>query len=142
MRSSANIQSGARSKTSAILHGVLLLVAVLAAPALLNRIPLATLAAILLTGGYKLAKPACSGENALGWQQFLPFIITVVGILTTDLLVGIGLGLRSPSSVLLTNYSNPYFVDGTAATPGVGLAAEPVGGRVVPEPRGHHADPR
>ena len=58
VRSSANIQSGARTKTSAILHGVLLLVAVVTVPALLNRIPLATLAAILLTVGYKLAKPA------------------------------------------------------------------------------------
>ena len=71
VRSSANIQSGARSKTSAILHGVLLLVAVLAVPALLNRIPLATLAAILLTVGYKLAKPALfRSMYTLGWQQF------------------------------------------------------------------------
>jgi MFS superfamily sulfate permease-like transporter len=120
VRSSANIQSGARSKLSAILHGVLLLVAVLAVPALLNRIPLATLAAILLTVGYKLAKPALfRSMYALGWQQFLPFIVTIVGILTTDLLVGIGLGLLvAVFQILLTNYSNPYFVDGTPHTPG------------------------
>jgi MFS superfamily sulfate permease-like transporter len=120
VRSSANIQSGARSKTSAILHGVLLLVAVLSVPALLNRIPLATLAAILITVGYKLAKPALfRSMYGLGWQQFLPFIITIVGILTTDLLVGIGLGLLvAVFQILLTNYSNPYFVDGTPHTPG------------------------
>jgi MFS superfamily sulfate permease-like transporter len=120
VRSSANIQSGARSKLSAILHGVLLLVAVLAVPALLNRIPLATLAAILLTVGYKLAKPALfRSMYALGWQQFLPFVVTIVGILTTDLLVGIGLGLLvAVFQILLTNYSNPYFVDGAPHTPG------------------------
>ncbi len=114
VRSSANIQSGGRSKTSAILHGVLLLVAVMSVPALLNRIPLATLAAILLTVGYKLAKPALfKSMYQLGWGQFLPFMVTVVGILATDLLVGIALGMAvAVFQILLTNYSNPYFVEG------------------------------
>jgi MFS superfamily sulfate permease-like transporter len=114
VRSSANIQSGARSKLSAILHGVLLLGAVLTIPALLNRIPLAVLAAILLTVGYKLAKPALFVQvYRQGPHQFVPFAVTVAGILATDLLVGIGLGMAAAAfSILLTNYRNPYFVDG------------------------------
>jgi len=113
VRSSANIQSGAQSKTSAILHGVLLLLAVISLPMLLNLIPLATLAAILLTVGYKLAKPALfKSMYTLGWGQFLPFIVTIVGILATDLLVGIGLGMTvAIFQILLTNYNNPYFVE-------------------------------
>jgi MFS superfamily sulfate permease-like transporter len=114
VRSSANIQSGARSKLSAILHGMLLLAAVLTIPALLNRIPLAVLAAILLTVGYKLAKPALFVQMyRQGPHQFVPFAVTVAGILATDLLVGIGLGMAVAAfSILLTNYRNPYFVDG------------------------------
>jgi len=113
VRSSANIQSGAKSKTSAIVHGVLLLVAVLAVPALLNRIPLSVLAAILLVVGYKLAKPALFAQMyRLGHSQFVPFVVTVLGILVTDLLVGIGLGLSvAVFSILLTNFRYPYFVD-------------------------------
>ena len=113
VRSSANIQSGAQSKFSAILHGVLLLVAVVSVPTLLNQIPLATLAAILLVVGYKLAKPAVFQDMYRhGWFQFAPFAVTVIGILATDLLVGIGLGLAAAVfSILLNNYRNPYFVD-------------------------------
>lgn len=113
VRSSTNIQSGARSKLSAILHGVLLLMAVLAIPGLLNRIPLAVLAAILLTVGYKLAKPALFVQMyRQGPHQFVPFALTVAGILATDLLIGIGIGLvAAVFSILLTNYRNPYFVD-------------------------------
>ena len=120
VRSSASIQSGARSKASAILHGVPLLLAVGAVPALLNRIPLATLAAILLTVGYKLAKPALFRTMyALGRGQFLPFIVTIVGILATDLLVGVGLGMAvAVFQILLTNYSNPYFLEGQPHEPG------------------------
>ena len=113
VRSSANIQSGARSKASAILHGLLLLAAVVSVPALLNRIPLAVLAAILLTVGYKLAKPALFvAMYRQGPYQFVPFMVTVVGILATDLLVGIGLGMAvAIFSILLTNYYNPFFLD-------------------------------
>jgi MFS superfamily sulfate permease-like transporter len=119
VRSSANIQSGARSKLSAILHGVLLLAAVLTIPALLNRIPLAVLASILLTVGYKLAKPALFVQMyRQGPHQFVPFAATVAGILGTDLLVGIGLGMAVAAfSILLTNYRNPYFVDGAPGAP-------------------------
>jgi MFS superfamily sulfate permease-like transporter len=120
VRSSANIQSGARSKCSAILHGVLLLLAVVALPNVLNLIPLATLAAILLVVGYKLARPALFvSMYRLGWYQFVPFMITIVGILLTDLLVGIGLGMAvAVFFLLLTNYRNPYFVDATPHKPG------------------------
>jgi MFS superfamily sulfate permease-like transporter len=120
VRSSANIQSGARSKLSAILHGVLLLMAVLLLPGVLNQIPLATLAAILLLVGYKLAKPGLFlSMYKLGWYQFVPFMVTIIGILMTDLLVGIGLGMGvAVFFLLLTNYRNPYFVDDRPHKPG------------------------
>jgi MFS superfamily sulfate permease-like transporter len=113
VRSSANIQSGARSKASAILHGVFLLGAVVTAPTLLNRIPLATLAAILVIVGYKLAKPSLFlAMYRQGPYQFVPFAITVAGILATDLLVGIGLGMvAAVFSILITNYNNPFFIN-------------------------------
>ncbi len=112
VRSSANIQSGGRTKLSAIVHGVFLIVAVLLIPALLNQIPLATLAAVLLTVGYKLAKPALFAQMyRQGWEQFAPFMVTIVGILATDLLVGIGLGMAvAIFLLLLTNYRNPYYL--------------------------------
>ncbi|MGE0448725.1 MAG: SulP family inorganic anion transporter [Vicinamibacterales bacterium] len=120
VRSSANVQSGARTKASAILHGVLLLLAALAAPRLLNLIPLATLAAILVTVGFKLAKPSLfAGMYRQGWYQFTPFVITVVGILLTDLLIGIGLGMAvAVFFILLNNYRNPYFVEDRSHRPG------------------------
>lgn len=112
VRSSANIQSGGRTKASAVLHGVLLLFAVLLFPKLLNLIPLATLAAILLVVGYKLAKPAMfKAMYQLGWIQFAPFMVTVIGILLTDLLVGIALGMGvAIFHLLLINLRNPYFL--------------------------------
>jgi MFS superfamily sulfate permease-like transporter len=94
VRTSANIESGARSKLSTILHGLLLLALVLTIPGLLNQIPLSGLAAVLLVVGYKLAKPSIFiKEFKKGWDQFLPFLVTVTSILLTDLLVGIGIGL-------------------------------------------------
>lgn len=110
VRSSANIQSGARTKLAAITHGVFLVAAVLLVPSVLNMIPLATLAAVLLTVGYKLATPALFAQMyRQGWEQFAPFLVTVVGILATDLLVGIGLGMAvAVFLLLLTNYRNPY----------------------------------
>ncbi|MBD0401324.1 SulP family inorganic anion transporter [Flammeovirga sp. EKP202] len=94
VRSSVNVQSGGQSKLSAIFHGVLLFICVLTIPVLLDLIPLACLAAILLTVGYKLAKPQnfISMYNK-GIQQFLPFIVTALGVVFTDLLEGIALGL-------------------------------------------------
>ena len=113
VRSSANIQAGGQTKISAILHGVLLVVAVIAIPALLNLIPLSVLAAVLITVGYKLAKPALfRSMYAQGPYQFIPFIVTIIGILTTDLLIGIGLGLAvAIFTILLNHYQNAFFVD-------------------------------
>lgn len=112
VRSSANIQSGGRTKASAIIHGFLLLISVILIPRLLNMIPLSVLAAILFLVGYKLAKPALFREMYLkGWKQFLPFIVTVVGIIFTDLLVGIGLGLGVGIIVILIkSYQNSHFL--------------------------------
>ncbi|UZO81698.1 SulP family inorganic anion transporter [Aquimarina sp. ERC-38] len=112
VRSSANIQSGGKTKMAAILHGFLLLISVILIPGLLNKIPLSVLAAILFIVGYKLAKPALfKTMYQLGWKQFVPFIVTVVGIVFTDLLVGIGLGLLVGIVVILIkSYQNSHFL--------------------------------
>ena len=112
VRSSANIQSGGRTKLSAIIHGLLLLTSVILIPTLLNKIPLSVLAAILLIVGYKLAKPAVFIEMVqLGWKQWIPFTVTVVGIIFTDLLVGITLGLAVGIVVILIkSFQNSHFL--------------------------------
>ncbi|MEM7306621.1 MAG: SulP family inorganic anion transporter [Planctomycetota bacterium] len=112
VRSSANIQSGGRSKMSAILHGCLLLASVALAPQILNLIPLAALAAILFVVGYKLAKPALFKQMySLGLAQFLPFIITILGIVFTDLLTGIALGMAAALvAILRSHYINSHFM--------------------------------
>lgn len=112
VRSSANIQSGAKSKMSAIVHGFLLLTSVILIPRLLNMIPLSVLAAILFIVGFKLAKPGLFKEMyRKGWKQFVPFIVTVGGIIFTDLLVGIGLGLGVGIIVILIkSYQNSHFL--------------------------------
>jgi len=94
VRSSANIAFGGKTKMSAILHGVWLLAGAITMASVLNMIPLASLAAILLMVGYKLAKPSLFKQMyKLGWEQFVPFTATVVGILATDLLRGITIGM-------------------------------------------------
>ncbi len=94
VRSSANVYAGARSRWSAFIHGVLLLVCVVLIPGLLNRIPLASLAAVLLMVGYKLTKPVLYRDSwKAGLDQFLPFIVTVVAIVFTDLLLGVLIGV-------------------------------------------------
>ena len=112
VRSSANIQSGGRTKLVAIIHGLLLLISVILIPTLLNKIPLSVLAAILLVVGYKLAKPAVFKEMVhLGWKQWIPFTVTVVGIVFTDLLIGIGLGLVVGIIVILIkSFQNSHFL--------------------------------
>ncbi|WP_435414222.1 SulP family inorganic anion transporter [Polaribacter aestuariivivens] len=112
VRSSANIQSGGRTKLSAIIHGFLLLISVILIPTLLNKIPLSVLAAVLLIVGYKLAKPALFKEMIqLGWKQWVPFFVTVIGIVFTDLLVGIGLGLAVGIVVILIkSFQNSHFL--------------------------------
>src|SRR5690606_1866321 len=90
VRSSANVNAGAKTKMSAILHGLLLLVAVAFFPTIMNLIPKSALAAILIFTGYKLAKPSLfKAFYQKGMDQFLPFVITIVAILATDLLKGV-----------------------------------------------------
>jgi MFS superfamily sulfate permease-like transporter len=110
VRSSANIQSGGKSKLSAIFHGILLLISAMAIPHVLNLIPLASLAAILLMVGYKLAKPSVFRDlYSMGKSEFTPFIVTILGIVFTDLLIGIGLGLAvAVMNILWNNYKIPY----------------------------------
>ncbi len=112
VRSSANIQSGGQTKMSAILHGFLLLISVVIIPNVLNYIPLSVLAAILFLVGYKLAKPALFKEMYIkGWKQFIPFMITIIGIVFGDLLIGIGMGLAVGIVVILIkSYQNSYFL--------------------------------
>jgi len=112
VRSSANIQSGGRTKMSAIIHGFLLLISVILIPTLLNKIPLSVLAAVLFIVGWKLAKPALFKKMFdLGWMQFIPFIVTVLGIVFIDLLYGIGLGLAVGIVVILIrSYQNSHFL--------------------------------
>ena len=112
VRSSANIQSGGRSKMSTIIHGFLLLISVMIIPRLLNMIPLSVLAAVLLIVGYKLAKPALFKKMYdLGWKQWVPFNVTVFGIVFIDLLYGIGLGLTVGIVVILIkSYQNSHFL--------------------------------
>jgi len=94
VRSSANANAGAKSKMSAIIHGLLLLISVLSIPFLLNKIPLATLAAVLLMVGYKLAKPSVIMHFwHKGKYQFVPFIATLLAVVFTDLLKGVALGI-------------------------------------------------
>jgi MFS superfamily sulfate permease-like transporter len=112
VRSSANVNAGAKSKMSAILHGSLLLLCVAFIPTILNLIPKSALAAILIFTGYKLAKPSLFKLfYKKGWDQFVPFLITIVAILLTDLLkgvlVGIGLGLFY---ILRSNFRTAVFV--------------------------------
>lgn len=113
VRSSANVQSNGKTKMSAILHGILLLVSVLAIPTILNHIPKAVLASILIIVGFKLAKPSLFKKMfSLGWTQFLPFIITVVVIVFTNLLYGIFTGLAIGFAVvLIKNYQNSVFLN-------------------------------
>lgn len=94
VRSSANINAGAKSKSSAIIHGLLILFCVTLIPGILNMIPKAALAAVLIYTGYKLAKVSLFMEYyRKGWNQFVPFVITITAIVLTDLLTGVMIGL-------------------------------------------------
>jgi MFS superfamily sulfate permease-like transporter len=111
VRSSANVNAGGRTKMASIIHGILLMISILLIPTFLNLIPLSSLAAILLVVGYKLAKVKLFKEMyKLGPTIFLPFIVTILSILFTDLLKGIGLGMAvALFFILKNNYKTPYF---------------------------------
>ena len=110
VRSSANIDAGGKTKLAAVIHGVLLILAIILLPVLLNQIPLASLAAILIMVGYKLTKAGLFKEMYMkGMDQFIPFILTIVGVLFTDLLKGIGIGLVvSIYFILRRNFQNHF----------------------------------
>lgn len=121
VRSSANVSAGGKTKVSTIMHGTMLLICVMLIPSLLNKIPLSALAAVLIFTGYKLAKISLFKEFfQKGWDQFIPFVVTILAILFTDLLigimVGIGVGLffmiRSNfrSSVMVVHDKNNYLI--------------------------------
>jgi MFS superfamily sulfate permease-like transporter len=111
VRTSANVNSGGRTKVATIAHGIFLLLAVLLIPSILNKIPLATLAAILLMIGFKLASPSVfkhMWEN--GRYQFVPFIVTVIAVVFSDLLKGVAIGLVvSVFYILRANLKIAYF---------------------------------
>src|SRR4030095_9097345 len=115
VRGAANVDAGARTKLSAFTHGLFLLSAVLLVPFLLNMIPYASLAAILLMTGFNLTKPKLYKNMwSLGWKQFLPFIITIVVILSTDLLIGVSIGLLiSVYFIIQNNFKAEYKVTKT-----------------------------
>ncbi|QCX02060.1 SulP family inorganic anion transporter [Aggregatimonas sangjinii] len=112
VRSSANIQSGGKTKVSAIVHGFLLIISVATIPFLLQMIPLSVLAAVLFIVGYKLAKPSTfKAMYKGGWKQFVPFIVTVLGIVFTDLLKGLAMGLAVGIVIVLyKSYKNSHFL--------------------------------
>jgi len=111
VRTTANITAGAKTKLSAIIHGALLLLSVILIPTLLNKIPMACLAGILIMIGFKLASPAVFKKMwGIGKSQFFPFIVTVIGVVGIDLLKGVGLGLLvSIFFILLGNMKLAYF---------------------------------
>jgi len=118
VRSSANITFGAKTKLSAILHGIWLLLSAITIASYLNLIPLASLATILIMVGYKLAKPSLFKQMyQLGWEQFAPFIITIVAIVLTDLLTGIGIGMVVALVFTLHHsYRNSYHMQNVQTT--------------------------
>jgi carbonic anhydrase len=104
VRSSTNVEFGAKTKTSAVLHGFWLLISAMTIASVLNLMPMAALACILMFVGFKLAKPAIFKKMfKSGWEQFIPFMATIIGILFTDLLVGIGIGMAVSLLFLLWN---------------------------------------
>ena len=113
VRSSANIQSGGRTKLAAVLHGFMLLISLLVFPHILRLISLSTLAAILFIVGYKLAKPSLFREMfRAGSYQFIPFAVTIVGVVFTDLLTGVLIGMGvGVFYILYNNYRVPFHFD-------------------------------
>ncbi len=126
VRSSVNIAAGAETRLSTLVHGTLLLVSVLALSTVINLIPLASLAALLLVVGYKLASIALFKEMySKGWPQFLPFIITTIAILVTDVLIGVMIGTASSVFFLLRgNFHNPFHIESTKSSKGESIRLE------------------
>ncbi len=115
VRGAANVDAGGRTKLSAFTHGLFLLLAVMLVPFLVNKIPYASLAAILLITGYNLTKPKLYVNMfSLGRKQFIPFMITVLIILSTDLLLGVSIGLLiSVYYIVQSNFKIEYNITQT-----------------------------
>ena len=120
VRSSVNIEAGAETKLSTLIHGVLLLLSVVLLSAVINLIPLASLAAILLVVGYKLASFSIfKNMYQKGWEQFIPFIVTAFAILITDVLIGVLIGSAFSVFFLLRgNFYNPFYLESTRTVKG------------------------
>ncbi len=112
VRSSANVDSGGQTRISSVFHGFLLLISVLFLARYINMVPLSALAAVLLVVGYKLTKPALyKAQFGLGWDQFLPFVLTIVAVLATDLLIGVSIGLLvGMFFILKSNYESSHYL--------------------------------
>ena len=112
VRTSANVNAGAKTKMSAVSHGIFLLLSVALIPGLLKMIPLSALASILIYTGYKLAKPSIfKAFYKKGFDQFIPFVVTVLAIIFTDLLIGILIGIAvGLFFVLRSNFKTALFV--------------------------------
>ena len=115
VRGAANVDAGARTRLSSFTHGLFLFLAVLLVPFLLNKIPYASLAAILIITGYNLTKPKLYRNMwSLGWKQFIPFMITIFVILATDLLIGVSIGLLiSVYFIVRNNFKAEYRITKT-----------------------------
>jgi MFS superfamily sulfate permease-like transporter len=130
VRSSANANSGAKTRMSATFHGCWLLLSLLLIQGVINMIPLASLAAILLFTGYKLTRiDLYKHMYHKGWDQFVPFVVTVIAVLLTDLLKGVAIGMMVSIFYLLrTNMRNPYIYkieqDGSKKDLRINLAEE------------------
>jgi len=113
VRSSIGIQSGAKTKATGIIYGLLLLFAVILIPVLINKIPLASLASVLLVVGYKLIRPkAFKIMYKAGMYHFIPFCVTILGMIFTDLLIGLAMGLVvAMFSILLENYKSGFYLN-------------------------------
>jgi carbonic anhydrase len=126
VRSSVNINSGSETKLSAIIHGFFLVLSILFLSPILNQIPLASLAAILLITGYKLANITLfKNMYNRGWEQFVPFVVTVLAIVFSDLLIGVIIGLVvSIFYILRSNFRNPFLKERNATDSGEVLKLE------------------
>ncbi|MCR6639341.1 MAG: SulP family inorganic anion transporter [Sporocytophaga sp.] len=114
VRSKANADSGAKTKVSAIIHGIFMILAVFLIPQYMHHVPLGVLAAVLIGVGFKLTRPAIFKEEfSLGWASFIPFAITIIATLATNLLVGILIGsIVGVISVVRTNFHSAISVEG------------------------------
>lgn len=112
VRSSANVDSGGQTRISSAFHGLLLLLSVLFLARYINMVPLSALAAVLLVVGFKLTKPSLfKAQWKLGWDQFIPFVVTIAAVLATDLLIGVSIGLLvGMFFILKANYESSHYL--------------------------------